>query len=48
MEFQSAYYQSFRDYMIENKINPADAPLFAPHVQASEDMIFGFTMFLIM
>ena len=48
MEFKSEYYTSWSDYVKENSIDQANEGEIEANTQPYEEMVFGFTMWLIM
>lgn len=48
MEFKSEYYTSWSDYSNENDIDLDNEDVIKANTQAYEEMVFDFTMWLVM
>ncbi|NLL53106.1 MAG: hypothetical protein GX248_10440 [Peptococcaceae bacterium] len=48
MEFKSEYYTSWEDYVHENEIDTENEDVIKANTQSYEEMVFDFTMWLVM
>lgn len=48
MEFKSEYYTSWSDYLEQNEVDKENEDVIEANTQAYEEMVFGFTMWLVM
>ncbi|UWG99110.1 hypothetical protein LPY66_10140 [Dehalobacter sp. DCM] len=48
MEFKSEYYTSWSDYLEKNTIDCENEDVIAANTQSYEEMVFAFTMWLVM
>ncbi|NLM21125.1 MAG: hypothetical protein GX207_05180 [Peptococcaceae bacterium] len=48
MEFKSEYYTSWEDYVKENEIDTENEDVIKANTQPYEEMVFDFTMWLVM
>lgn len=48
MEFKSEYYKSWADYSNENNVDAENEDVIKANTQSYEEMVFDFTMWLVM